>query len=89
MALHEGLLDQRRKVEAVRAAGVGAVAEDGDPFVLAGARLQEEVAQEALRRAADLLRRFGEAEDAGREPSRGARRRRRLCASVRMTLRKG
>jgi hypothetical protein len=86
VALHEGLLEQRGEVEAVVAARIGAVAEHGVPLVLAGACLREEVAQEALGCAADLLRRFGEAEDGGREPPRGGRC---LCASIWMTLRKG
>lgn len=85
VALHEGFLEQRGKFEAVRAARVGAVLEEGDPFVFAGPRLREEVAQKALGCAADLLRRFGEAEDGGREPPR--RGRSSLCAGIRMPLR--
>lgn len=86
VALHEGFLEQRGKIEAVRAARVGAVVEQGYPFVFAGPGLREEVAQKALGCAADLLRRFGEAEDGGREPPR--RGRSSLCAGIRMPLRK-
>jgi hypothetical protein len=71
VALDEGFLEDRREVEALRVAGVGTVPEQGEPFVLRGTGLREQVAEEVLGRGADLLRSFGESENGGREPPRG------------------
>jgi hypothetical protein len=60
MALNEGFLEGRREAEALDAARLRAVPEEGEPLMLGGKYL---VVEEVLCRAADLLRSLGNAED--------------------------
>ena len=83
VVLDEGFLEDGGEAEALRAAGVGAVVEKGEPFVLRGPCLCEEVTEAVLGRSADLLCGFGEAEDVGWEPPRGSAC---LCAISRVML---
>jgi len=68
MAFDERLLKQSGEAETLRVACIGAVREQGEPFVFGGAGLREQVAEKLLGRAADLLRRFRKAEDGSWEP---------------------
>jgi phosphoglycerate dehydrogenase-like enzyme len=68
MVFYEGLLEQGGEAETLRVACVGAVREQGVPFVFEGSGLREQVAEKLLGHAVDLLRRFREAEDGGWEP---------------------
>jgi len=70
MAFDERLLKQGGKAKTLRVARLGAVREQGEPFVFGGACLREQVAEKLLGRGAGLLRRFREAEDGGWEPPR-------------------
>ena len=70
MALDKGFLEDRREAKALCVARVCAVPKQGEPFVLGGTGLGEQVAEELLGRGADLLCSFGEAENGGREPPR-------------------
>jgi len=62
VTLDKGFLQYSREVEALRLARLGAAGEHGEPLMLGGACLGEEVPEEGLSCAADLLCGFGKSE---------------------------